>query len=114
MLRELFHEHGVTTHHVRTGAEAVEATQRTDFDLLVLDLGLPDTDGFAVVDWLRRHDVVRHVPILVYTARDLDDRDRERLGLGLTEVMTKGRVSLEQFEQRAVELLGRVVRGKRG
>jgi PAS domain S-box-containing protein len=108
VLRELFHGHGVSTMHVRTGAEAVEASQRTRFELLVLDLGLPDTDGFAVIDWLRRHDVLRQLPVLVYTARDVDDRDRERLGV--TEVMTKSRVSLEQFEQRAAELLGRVVR----
>ncbi len=110
VLRELFSGHGVTTLHVRTGAEAVEASQRMKFELLVLDLGLPDTDGFAVIDWLRRHDVLRHLPVMVYTARDVDDRDRERLGVA--EVMTKSRVSLEQFEQRAAELLGRVVRGK--
>ena len=109
VLTELFRGHGVTTLHVRTGVEAVEASQRVAFDLLVLDLGLPDTDGFAVIDWLRRHDVLRHVPVLVYTARDLDDRERERLGPA--EVMTKGRVSLEQFEHRAAELLGRVVGG---
>ncbi|CAA9324761.1 MAG: Circadian input kinase A [uncultured Gemmatimonadetes bacterium] len=108
VLRELFRGHGVTTMHVRTGAEAVEASQRTRFELLVLDLGLPDTDGFAVIDWLRRHDVLRQLPVLVYTARDVDDRDRERLGV--TEVMTKSRVSLEQFEHRAAELLGRVAR----
>ncbi|HEX8360210.1 MAG TPA: CHASE3 domain-containing protein [Longimicrobium sp.] len=112
VLRELFRGHGVTTLHVRTGAEAVEASQRMKFELLVLDLGLPDTDGFAVIDWLRRHDVLRHLPVLVYTARDVDDRDRERLGVA--EVMTKSRVSLEQFEQRAAELLGRVARGKSG
>jgi PAS domain S-box-containing protein len=112
VLRELFRGHGVTTLHVRTGAEAVEASQRMKFELLVLDLGLPDTDGFAVIDWLRRHDVLRQLPVLVYTARDVDDRDRERLGVA--EVMTKSRVSLEQFEQRAVELLGRVARGKEG
>jgi PAS domain S-box-containing protein len=105
VLRELFGARGVSTHRVRTGAEAVEASQRMRFSLLVLDLGLPDTDGFAVIDWMRRHGALSETPVLVYTARDVDDRERERLG---AEVLTKGRVSLEAFEERAAELLGRV------
>ncbi|HYW07993.1 MAG TPA: CHASE3 domain-containing protein [Longimicrobium sp.] len=113
VMMELFQGHGVTTHHARTGAEAVEAAQRMRFELLVLDLGLPDTDGFAVIDWLRRHDILRRLPVLVYTARDVDDHDRERLGVPPGDVMTKSRVSLEEFEKRAVELLGRVIAPRR-
>jgi hypothetical protein len=33
----------------------------------------------AVVDWLRHHDRLRRVPMVVYTARDLDPEDRDRL-----------------------------------
>jgi CheY-like chemotaxis protein len=65
-------------------------------------------DGFAVVDWLRRHDTLRSIPLFVYTARDLTDGDRDRLRLGHTEFMTKARVSLEQLAARTAQLLGRI------
>jgi len=80
-------------------------------DLLVLDIGLPEADGFEVVDWLRRHERLRAVPLVVYTARELDEHDRERLRLGATtEFLTKGRITPQDFEQRVMRLLGRLTR----
>ena len=39
--------------------------------LLVLDIGLPDGDGFNVVDWLRKHENLARLPLVVYSGRDL-------------------------------------------
>ena len=69
-------------------------------------------NGFTVVDWLRRHDRLREVPLVVYTAKDLDDSDRARLRLGQTYFFTKGRISPEDFERRVVGLVERVVLDK--
>jgi len=58
---------------VRTGREAVEACKVTDYELLILDLGLPDMDGIDVLRRLRGQGVV--APVLILTARDdLQDR----------------------------------------
>jgi CheY-like chemotaxis protein len=38
--------------------------------LLVLDIGLPDGDGFNVVDWLRQHENLARLPLVVYSGRD--------------------------------------------
>src|SRR5205085_2348615 len=58
---------------VRTGARALEALAVSDYDLAVLDIGLPDMDGFAVCrEWRRRGG---RTPILMLTARaGLGDR----------------------------------------
>ena len=78
-------------------------------DLLVLDIGLPEADGFEVVDWLRRHERLSALPMIVYTARELDEGDRERLRLGrTTEFLTKGRISPQDFEARVMALLARL------
>lgn len=109
VLTTLFSRHHVETFHAQTGREAIQFSQKIVPDLLVLDLELPEQDGFAVVDWLRQHNRLCWVPLVVYTARDLNDSDRERLKLGQTLFLTKGRVTPQEFEQRVIALLDRMV-----
>jgi PAS domain S-box-containing protein len=108
VLLEVFGRHGIEALHAASGVEAVEASRRAHPDLIVLDLGLPHGDGYWVVEALRGEDGLRGVPLVVYTARELDEDDRERLRLGHTEFLTKGRVSPEDFEKRVVSLLNRI------
>ncbi len=100
---------GITTYHAQTAGGAVELAVNVAPDLIVLDLMLPDGDGGLVVDQLRKHDRLRTTPLVVYTAKDLDQADRERLRLGETEFMTKGRVGVEEFHERVITILDRVV-----
>jgi len=109
VLTASFDRHGIQTFHAADGAQAILISQRELPDLLVLDLGLPDVDGFAVVEWLRRHELLHAMPMVVYTARDLDDSDRRRLRLGpTTQFVTKGRITSSDLEQRVMGLLGRL------
>jgi PAS domain S-box-containing protein len=108
VLLEVFGRHGIEALHAPTGVEAVEVSRRSPPDLLVLDLGLPHGDGYWVVEALRADDALRGVAMVVYTARELDEEHRERLRLGHTEFLTKGRVTPEEFEKRVVSLLNRI------
>jgi DNA-binding response OmpR family regulator len=109
VLIAVFERHGVETYHAKTGREALRLSQRILPDLLVLDLALPEVDGFAVVDWLRHHRHLCMVPLVVYCAKDLNNFDRERLKLGQTLFFTKGRVTPEEFEKHIVSLLNRII-----
>jgi PAS domain S-box-containing protein len=100
-----FERYGVETMHVVTGREAIEAVRRVPPDLLILDLTLQDMDGYAIVDWMRTHDVCRDLPLLVYSALETSAAEQERLRLGPTEFLVKSRVSPEEFERRVVALL---------
>ncbi len=113
VLIAMFNRHGIETYHAPTGREALHVSQQIIPDLLVLDLGLPEYDGFAVVDWLRQHNSLCRVPLVVYTARDLNESDRQRLKLGQTIYLTKGRISPQEFEQRVIILLNRMIRGNK-
>ncbi|WP_239380155.1 response regulator [Frankia sp. CIT1] len=108
VLIERFAGSGLAAVLAVTGEEAVELSQRLLPQLIVLDLDLPELDGFGVVDRLRRDDRLRGVPVVVYTALDLSDDERRRLMLGETHFMTKSRTKPEEFEQRVVELLNRI------
>jgi PAS domain S-box-containing protein len=113
VMTTMFSRHRIETFHVQTGWEAIQLSQRIFPDLLVLDLGLPEQDGFAVVDWLRHHNRLCQVPLVVYTAQDLNDPDRERLKLGQTLFFTKGRITAQEFEQRVINLLNRMIQGEK-
>lgn len=104
VLSEIFRRQGVAVAHAQTGREAIRESQRLEPDLLVLDLGLPDGDGFSVVDWLREHERLGAVPIIVYTAHDLSEEERARLG-PQTEVFLKGHLSPDEFARRVLDLL---------
>ena len=110
ILTATFERHGVKTFHAATGLEAIELSQQVMPDLLVLDIGLPEADGFEVVDWLRRHERLSALPVVVYTAKDLDETDRQRLRLGeTTEFLAKGRITPKDFEQRVMGLLAQLI-----
>jgi|GEM_PF-3350651 len=100
-----FERHGIETSHAATGQEAIDMIGHHMPDLLILDLVLPELDGFGVVEWLSTREHLRNIPLIVYSASDPSAAERERLKLGPTHFFVKSRVPLEEFEQRVVHLL---------
>ena len=95
-------QNGYVVDHVRTGADADTALSKTEYDLLVLDLGLPEMDGLEVLTRLRQRG--SSTPVLILTARDsLEDRITG-LDLGANDYMTKP-FHLEELEARIRALL---------
>ena len=71
---------GFATEEAATGAEALAKARRGDFDCIVLDVMLPDSDGFAVCRALRDEAIA--TPVLFLTARDAGADKLEGLALG--------------------------------
>jgi PAS domain S-box-containing protein len=111
VLAALFAEHGVMVVQAHTARDALRLSRDIAPDLLLLDLLLPDNDGFALVDWLREDPRLCRVPLVVYSALELDEDDKERLRLGPTEFFTKARTNPEEVERQVLELLDVVVTG---
>jgi PAS domain S-box-containing protein len=105
VLKTFFTDHGVHARVAHTGMQALAMSREVPPDLLVLDLGLPDIDGYAVVNALRRDERLRSLPMVVYTGRDLNETDRRRLRLGETRFVTKAGESPEDFERQVIALL---------
>jgi len=80
---------GFSVRHVLLGREALPAHSESPFDLIILDVGLPDTTGFEVLKQLRAHPDGRDVPVIFLTAR-AEEIDRILgLELGADDYVTK-------------------------
>lgn len=112
LLIMLFERHEIEVFHAQTVKEAIRQSQQLHPDLLILDLILPDKDGFAVVEWLSQHNYLHNLPLVVYSAKDLDNSERNRLKLGQTEFLTKSRVTPQEFEHRVLELLSGITHNR--
>ena len=57
-----------------SGNEALRHTLKTDFALVLLDVQMPEMDGFETAEWLRMNPKTRHLPIIFVTAGMLEDQ----------------------------------------
>ena len=78
---------GYTTTVAGAGHEGLDLLSTGDFDLLILDLGLPDVDGLDVLRRLRERD--RHLPVVILTARDRLSDTVTGLEQGADDYVTK-------------------------
>jgi CheY-like chemotaxis protein len=97
----------VTT--VSTGNEAMQALLDKPFDCGVLDLRLPDMSGFDLLDKIQEESSLRHIPIVVFTGKDLSAEEEKRLKEVAKSVILKDVQSPERLLDETALFLHRVV-----
>ncbi len=107
IIADVFARGGMLVEQAHTRQNALQQCLTFRPHLMVLDLSLPDGDGFNVVDWLRQNDDLAHLPLVVYSAREIPAHERSLLQLGPTQFLTKARVQPEQLESLVVTMLRR-------
>ena len=103
-----FKDSEVHIDHASTRQQAVDFCLLGPPDLLILDLMLPDGDGFSLVDWLRRQPALRTLPLVVYSGRDISEAERLKLRLGPTEFLTKAKVNPAEVEKLVLAMVHRL------
>jgi CheY-like chemotaxis protein len=95
----------IVVQEAANGREALACLHQSKPDVILLDLMMPEMDGFGTVAALQKEPGWRDIPVVVITARDLDAKDRERLNSGVQSVLVK-----EMFRPaELVELIRRLV-----
>jgi signal transduction histidine kinase/DNA-binding response OmpR family regulator len=97
----------VRVRQARDGREALTLVVAERPDLILLDLMMPELDGFGVLEALRSSDATRAIPVVVLTARVLSEADMVRLNHGVVNVLEKGVFSTDEVLARVVAVLGR-------
>jgi CheY-like chemotaxis protein/ribonuclease BN (tRNA processing enzyme) len=90
-----------------TGTEAMKLIKLANPDLVLLDLSLPEPDGFEVLRWMRGNKDTRDVPVLVLTAQGDEDSVRKCFELGATDHLMKP-FSVPQLDVRVRSSLARL------
>lgn len=80
----------------RNGKEALALLRREVVDLVLLDLQMPEMDGFEVLEAMRGLDSLRKIPVIVVTGKDLTEADMARLNQGVATVLSKGLFSIDE------------------
>ncbi len=91
-------------HEAVNGREALTLLRANTPDVILLDLMMPEMDGFQIVAALQEEPLWRDVPVIVITARDLDARDRERLNSGVHSVLIKNTFRPTELVERIRQL----------
>lgn len=79
-----------TLREVESGPEALEAVREQPPDLIILDLMMPEMDGFELLEQLREREDTARVPVIVVTAKNLTREEKERLQGRISRLMLKG------------------------
>jgi CheY-like chemotaxis protein len=73
-----------------SGIEAIAIVEQTPPALVLLDLVMPQLDGFAVLEAIRSRSATRDVPVVVVTGQTITDADVDRLNRGVAAILSKG------------------------
>lgn len=98
-------EDGWIVDEAENGAQALERATERRPDLVVLDLMMPVMDGFDFLFEFRLRDDWTAVPVIVVTAKDLTEEDRQRLNGGVERIIEKGALTRTQLLTRVREFV---------
>ena len=80
---------GLTFTHASSGLEAIERLSLKRFELMLLDLNMPDIGGIEVVEFVRGQDSLRSLPIIIVTTRGDEGSRARSLQAGADRFLTK-------------------------
>ena len=87
------------------GREAIELVNREHPDLVILDLMMPEVDGFAVLETLRSQPDTVNIPVIVATAKELTVGEKSRLQGQIQSLMQKGDFLNDEFLEEVRSLI---------
>lgn len=90
ILRQALEGEGWSVMVAQDGKSALDSVHARSPAVIIMDLVMPNMDGFEFLRLLRNESACRDIPVAVYTARDLDEADRNRLATFAQAVAQKG------------------------
>jgi threonine synthase len=91
--------------HTRDGWDGLAQARQRLPDLIVLDLTMPGIDGFSVLEELKLDKRTDDIPVIVVSAKDITNEDRERLDGFITAIYQKGSLPPREFVNQVVEVV---------
>jgi signal transduction histidine kinase/CheY-like chemotaxis protein len=105
MLRRTLEKDGWHVAEAHNGHTAIMQVSYDQPDIIVLDLMMPDMDGFQVISRLRSTPAWQHIPVIVVTAKELTILEQQQLSGSVEQTLQKGKYSREEFLNEINELV---------
>ena len=97
LLRRILEFRRFSVEEASDGARGIELIRSIKPDLVLLDLMMPEMDGFAVLDMMEADEELRNIPVIVITAKDLTNKDYKRLSGKVESLLQKGQFMEEEL-----------------
>ncbi|HSD12810.1 MAG TPA: response regulator [Patescibacteria group bacterium] len=96
---------GFTTIEAEDGKKGIKVAGAEKPDLILLDLFLPETDGFKVLEHLRADGATAKTPIVVFSVLSQEGDKAEAKRLGATDYLVKSELSIQQVVEKIGAML---------
>ena len=109
MIQFLFTSKGYSTEYAYNGIEALEILKKTTPDAIILDLMMPEMDGYELCETLKKNKQYKETPIIVLSALNAD-KNRDRLiSMGASDYIEKPFISADLLEKVSAALTPPVI-----
>ena len=119
MMRRMLERGGWVVDEAENGRVALERVASSPPELILLDLMMPQMDGFQFIEALRQHSEWQNIPVIVVTAKVLEETDRQRLNGYVQTILEKGAYSREDLMEQvrthvlnSIQLLDQTSKGE--
>jgi CheY-like chemotaxis protein/GAF domain-containing protein len=106
--KEFLVDSGFQVRTLSSSPLAKEEVKRQRTDLVVLDLMMPEVDGFEVLESLREDPETADLPVIILTAKDLTLKEKERLLSASERIITKGSTDKKELLEEVLTSLGKL------
>jgi CheY-like chemotaxis protein len=98
MLRKLLEEQGCKVAEAENGLAALRRLNESQPSLILLDLIMPQLDGFGFMAQMRKNPALKSIPVVVLTAMDIGPQEIERLNGGVERILQKSAYDLDELK----------------
>ena len=106
LIRRILQSQGnFTIYEATDGKEAIEVIKRELPDLVILDLMMPEIDGFGVIEAMKANQETADIPVIVSTAKELTSDEKSRLEGQIQALLQKGDFMNDEFLEEVRSLL---------
>ncbi len=90
LIKSVIEEVGdINAFEAATGFEALKVLPRQPFDLIIIDINMPDINGFELLDFVKNNDQYKSIPVVIVSTESSEDDKRKGIALGAAAYLTK-------------------------